>query len=426
MKKSLKTHGLWETTAPPAPETTRLEGDHRADVAVVGGGYTGMSAALHLAEGGARVVLLEAREIGFGGSGRNVGLVNAGLWLAPDDIEKTLGTDAGQKLIAALGSSPDLVYSLIEKHGIACEAVRSGTLHCAHSPSGHRDLQRRAEQWHRRGVQVSLLGREDAARMIGSNAYYGALLDFRAGTIQPLAYVRGLANAAQNAGARLYTDSRVLSIEHKGPAYRLSTASGSVKADAVIIATNAYTEKVAEDMNRACVLIHFSQFATKPLPDHVVQSILPGRQGAWDTNTVLSSYRLDQSGRLVVGSFGRVDTGGEALQAAWARRTIRKVFPQVGNIACDYRWHGAIAMTPDHIPRFYEPLPGFVAITTFNGRGIGPGTVFGKVLSDYLLGASGDDIPLPKSEPKPVHLKFIRELGYEVGARAYHLIQRLL
>ena len=185
-------------------------------MAVVGCGYTGLSTALRLAEAGARVVALEAVEIGFGGAGRNVGLVNAGMWLAPDDIVKRLGSDYGERLLTLLGGGPAEVYALVEKHGIDCDLVRNGTLHCAIGPSGLAKIEERARQWGARGAPVNALNREETARRIGVDIYAGSLLDLRAGTIQPLAYARGLAGAAIAAGALVHTQSPVRSAERTG------------------------------------------------------------------------------------------------------------------------------------------------------------------------------------------------------------------
>lgn len=172
---------------------------------VIGGGYTGLSTALHLAAEGTRVVVLEGKEVGFGGSGRNVGLVNAGLWVLPDEVPRVLGPLYGDRLLAALGEGPRIVFDLVARHGMACEATPAGTLHCAVGKAGYGQLEQRAEQWQRRGAPVQLLDARATAARTGSTAYTGALLDRRAGTIQPLAYVRGLAHAAIGAGATLHT-----------------------------------------------------------------------------------------------------------------------------------------------------------------------------------------------------------------------------
>jgi glycine/D-amino acid oxidase-like deaminating enzyme len=136
-----KSRGLWEKTASPAPATWALSGSVQTDVAIIGAGFTGLSAALHLARAGAKVTVIEGANIGFGGSGRNVGLVNAGLWLPPDDVERALGKEHGRAIIDMLGAAPDLVYGLIGQYEIECEATRTGTLHCAVGESGWRDIE---------------------------------------------------------------------------------------------------------------------------------------------------------------------------------------------------------------------------------------------------------------------------------------------
>jgi len=426
MQDKALSHGLWEETAPPSPKSSPIEGEQSADVAVIGGGYTGLSAALHLAESGTDTIVLEAKEIGFGGAGRNVGLVNAGLWLMPDDVVRIVGPAYGERLIEVLGASPDLVFGLIEKHGIQCEAMRKGTLHCAHSPRGFRALQQRQAQWQRRGAPVTLLSREDAAPKIGSDGFHGALLDERAGTIQPLAYAYGLAKAAKHAGARLFVDSPVTDLKRESNYWCLTTPSGHVRAKAVILATHGYPQYAFKNREKELIPFNFFQFATSPLPENVRKTILPGGQGAWDTNMILSSFRLDQSGRLIVGSVGQVENRGYSLHKSWARRTVRMIFPQVGPTSLEYAWNGRIAMTVDHIPRFHMLDEDLVSVNSYNGRGIGPGTVFGKLLAELVQGARPDTIPLPVAKPRAILTRNLRGLFYETGAQLYHLIQRCI
>ena len=426
MKSKNFSHGLWADTAPHAPKLSPIEGEQKANVAVVGGGYTGLSAALHLSEAGEDTILLEAREIGFGGAGRNVGFVNAGLWLMPDEVVRRMGQKYGESLIEVLGASPDLVFELIEKHGIDCAAVRKGTLHCAHSPSGFKELQQRESQWKRRGAPVTLLSREEAAPRIGSDSFFGALFDQRAGIIQPLAYAYGLADAAKRAGARLYVDSPVTDLKRESGHWRLTTPTGSVLAKYVILATLGYPDFAFKDRQKEIIPFNYFQFATSPLPDDIRKTVLPGGEGALDTNMILSSFRLDQAGRLLVGSVGQVEKMGYSVHKSWAQRTIKKIFPQVGPISLEYAWNGQIAMTVDHIPRFHILDKNLVSVCAYNGRGIGPGTVFGKLLAGLAQGTSPGSIPLPVSDPKNILTRNLRGLFYETGARIYHFLQRRL
>ncbi|RBP04066.1 glycine/D-amino acid oxidase-like deaminating enzyme [Roseiarcus fermentans] len=417
------THGLWEKTAPPAPPTEGLRGDIAADVAVVGCGYTGLSAALRLAEAGAKVVALEAVEIGFGGAGRNVGLVNAGMWILPSEMIAALGADYGERALDLLGNAPAAVWAMIEKHAIDCEPVPNGTLHCAVGRAGADEISERAWQWGARGAPVRALDAEEAAKRIGTAAYAGALIDLRAGTIQPLGYARGLAQAAIAAGAAVHTLSAVRAAERTAGRWRVSTARGSVTADWIVVATDAYGGAPWPGPRREQIHLPYFNFATTPLKPAHLASILPGREGCWDTKTILSSFRLDRAGRLVFGSVGALRGTGRAIHRAWARRAIAKLFPGVGGVAFEAEWYGMIGMTRDAAPRFHRLADRVVTFCGYNGRGIAPGTVFGRVLADHVLGRiSEKDLPLPVTAPEAPTLPRAREAWYEAGAQVAHAL----
>jgi glycine/D-amino acid oxidase-like deaminating enzyme len=416
-----RSHGLWERTAPPAPETRPLEAAIDVDVAVVGAGYTGLSAALHLAQGGASVAVIEAAEIGFGGSGRNVGLVNAGMWVMPDELPAALGETYGRRLLALLGDAPRAVFELVEKHAIACEVERRGTLHCAVGRSGLAQIAERARQWRARGAPVRVLDAAETAAKVGTTAYSGSLLDERAGTIQPLAYARGLAHVALGLGAQIYGSSPVVACEDDGGAWVLRTPRGSARAKWVVVATNAYTSAPWGEIRRELVGLPYFNFATTPLPEELRRSILPERQGAWDTREVLSSFRFDKQGRLVFGSVGALRGTGVAIHRDWARRAVRKLFPGIGEVAFEAEWYGMIGMTTNALPRFHRFGRNIVSFSGYNGRGIAPGTVFGRCLAEFALGALSEaDLPLPVSEPAPAKLRAAFEAYYEVGAQIAH------
>jgi glycine/D-amino acid oxidase-like deaminating enzyme len=426
MNNDPRSHGLWEASAPAAPATPPLAGDVSADVAIVGAGYTGLSAALHLALGGASAVVIEAVDIGFGGSGRNVGLVNAGMWVMPSALHETLGRTYGPRLLRQLGDAPALVFELIERHCIDCQPVRAGTLHCAANAKGLAQLKERARQWQALGAPVRLLDAEETAAKVGTTAYRGSLLDLRAGTIQPLAYVRGLAAAAIAAGARLHSGSPVVAVEDLGSAWRVRAASGgSVRAKWVIVATNAYTgpNGVWSQLGEELVRLPYFNLATAPLPEELASSILPERQGAWDTRQVLSSLRFDRAGRLVFGSVGALRGSGRSIHSAWGRRALAKLFPRLMGVRFEHEWFGSIGMTADAVPRFHELGRNTVSFSGYNGRGIAPGTTFGRDLARLVLGElSRSDLSLPVTTVAPASLKPVKEVFYEVGAQAAHLV----
>ncbi len=418
------THGLWEASAPPAPNTSPLRGRIAVDVAVIGAGFTGLSAALHLAEGGRSVAVLEAAEIGFGASGRNVGLVNAGLWVMPQQLPQRLGAARGAQLLQTLGDAPSVVFDLIARHRIECEAARHGTLHCAAGPRGLADLRQRAEQWQRLGAPVRLLDAAETAARTGTSAYAGALLDLRAGTIQPLAYVRGLARAAIVAGAAVHSNSPVVAIEDLATGWRLRTRDGGVvDAGWVVVASNAYTNPGGPWPELAGELVRMPYFnmATPPLPEALRRTILPGGEGAWDTRAILSSLRLDQAGRLVFGSIGALRGPGHAIHRGWGRRALARLFPQLRGMAFEHEWYGWIGTTTDALPRFHQLARNIVSFSGYNGRGIAPGTVFGRELARLVLGEVDiEELSLPDSAIAAFGWKPLREAFYEAGAQVAH------
>jgi glycine/D-amino acid oxidase-like deaminating enzyme len=418
-------HGLWEASAPPAPEVPALQGHATVDVAIVGAGYTGLSAALHLAEGGATVRVLEALDIGFGGSGRNVGLVNAGMWVMPSVLPAVLGPVYGERLLERLGNGPSVVFDLIERHGIACEAERAGTLHCAVGAGGLREITERARQWQARGAPVALLDAATAAQLTGARGFSGALLDRRAGTIQPLAYARGLARAARAAGAVLHARSPVAALRDEGTHWRLSTAQGAtLDARWVLVCTNAYSAPDGLWPGLDSELVHLPYFnlATRPLTDAERAAVLPQRHGAWDTRQVLTSFRLDAANRMVFGSVGALRGAGLAIHRDWGRRALARLYPRLKGSDFEHAWYGRIGMTPDALPRLHRLARNTWSFSGYNGRGISPGTVFGRELARLVLGQQTEsDMALPVSPWQPVPLRRVREAGYELGARAVHL-----
>ncbi len=389
---------LWDTTAEETDPGQEFQPDGTYDVAVVGGGFTGLSTALHASEKGLSVHVLEARHLGFGGSGRNVGLVNAAVWLPPAKVREKLGENFGPRFLERFGNGPRVVFDLIEKHQIRCEATKTGTVHAAHSPSGFRDLQERHAEWQRLGEPVDLISREEVAKIIGSKAFHGGLLDHRAGTINPMGYCRGLARAAVAAGAVVSTGVKVKTLTKDGDLWRVETDKGSISAKKVVLGTNAYTDELWPGLKNVFTIIHYLQFATPPMGPEA-SHILPGKQGLWDTGPIMFSYRRDAFDRLMVGTMGRViGSKDSGLTRRWAAKAVKRVFPELGPVSFEEAWHGQIAMTPDHLPRIHQLSDGLWTAIGYNGRGITTGTLFGQSLADILTGMDPKDLPLPVTD----------------------------
>jgi len=431
---------LWQASA-NNPFTGQALAHHaHTDVAIIGGGYGGLSAALELAKSGLDVHLLEAQTIGFGGSGRNVGLVNAGLWIPPDDIEATLGQAAGQKLNQAFACAPDMVFDLIQKYQIDCNPVRHGTLHCATNKSGLKDLNRRFLQQQKRQAPVELLSASATIQRTGSSEFLGALFDARAGTIQPLSYAFGLAHAAVKAGASINTQSAVLDYRYQDKQWHIFTAQGRVSANQLIVATNAYgTQNDAQRSSRDAqsqapqsqtkgyfTPIGYCQFATAPLTLKQQEQILPHKEGCWDTAHAMSSFRLDHKGRLIIGGVGSLEHKGSSTHMHWAQRKLMALFPELKAYEFDYMWSGQIAMTADKLPKMCAIGPQAISLYGYSGRGIGPATTLGCAAAKWAMGLDEIHLPLAISDPTMDHHWRLKSAYYNTGALLAHWFESRL
>lgn len=414
---------LWVASCREDFSANELEGPLEVDLVVLGGGYTGLSAALRASEKGLRVAVLEARSVGHGGSGRNVGLCNAGLWLPPEEITKRLGETIGKRLNRILGDAPEAVFGLIDRYGIDCSPVRNGTLHCAHSAGGFRDLQERFRQQKELGAPVELLDAKEARARVGSKRVHGALWDHRAGTIQPMAYAKGLARAAVSAGAKVFENTPALSIGWETTQWEVATPKGRVKATALLQATNAYVHRDSWVKPQKLVPVYFFQAATEPLSDEVRARILTGGEGCWDTAKVMSSYRMDDAGRLVIGAMGQLNHVGSRSHASWVRRKTVRMFPELKGVKFDHLWHGRIGMTQEYLPKIQRLGPNGYACFGFSGRGIGPGTLFGQHVVDALIERSEEVLPVVPVDTQAIPFRNGRAAFYETGATLTHLIK---
>ena len=412
---------LWQETSKEKIAFGNLKKSITTDLVVVGGGFTGCSTALFAAKNGLSVTLID-QKIGYGGSGRNVGLVNAGLWMPPETVENILGLDAGVKLNKALAKAPDLVFSLIDNYGINCSAKRSGTLHCAHSEKGLKDIQLRFKQLSERGAELELLDKQQTEQRIGSSKFFGSLFNKKAGIINPLDYCLGLAKAAKSNGVNIYESTLATKIQSINNEWLVKTSEGSIKAKMLLIATNAY-QKPIEGLNPSqYTSVQYFQVATKALPLDLAKSVLPNAEGCWDTASVMSSFRLDADNRLIIGGIGNLGHSASKIHTNWARRKVESLFPQLTNIAIDFSWHGRIAMTDDHIPKILRLGNNAYSVFGYSGRGIGPGTYFGKAVSDCLITGDENFLPVDPLDNYQEPLSRIKGGIIEFGATVSHLL----
>ncbi len=399
---------LWAATAEPAPDCPPLAGSEEAEVAVVGGGFTGLSAALHLAEAGTSVRLLEAAEPGWGASGRNGGQVNPGWKILPSAIRERYGADRGERVIRMAGSTCDLVFDLIERHGIACDAIRPGLVFGANGRRALGVIDDWVRDWSAAGADVERLDRQGSADLLGTETYDAVFLDRRGGNIQPLSYARGLARAAQAAGAHLHGASPAIAVEKQGAGWRVRSRAGEVRARWVLLCTNGYSDALWPGLAQAVVPVMSLVAATKPLSGNLREGILPARNAVTEAKRVIVYYRLDAADRFVIGGRGRLGLADEGSDLAHLERVAVRYFPQLEGAEWEFNWGGLVAMTRRKTPLMMRLAPGVLAGLGFNGRGVAMGTMMGKQLAAAVRGEEVD-MPLQALERWPLHA--FRQLG---------------
>jgi glycine/D-amino acid oxidase-like deaminating enzyme len=265
---------------------------------------------------------------------------------------------------------------------------------------------------------LTMMDKTETENKVGSSKFIGSLRDSRAGTIQPLAYCRGLARKAKELGAKIYEKSKVSRIRKQNGMWQTYVQDIEIKSKYLLLAMNAY-----QDLDKAHNIgkfstVYYSQFATRPLNSNEMSTILPGKEGCWDTATIMSSFRIDDAGRLIIGTMGNSEGFGKYVHSNWANKKLKDLFPFLPDLEFNYRWSGKIAMTKDHIPKIVNFEENALSCFGYSGRGIAPGTLFGKTCASALL--SGNLSMLPVSALRQYKEAFTREKTtfYEIAAVA--------
>ena len=378
-------------------------------VAVVGAGITGISTALALAEHGVEVVVLEASHVGAGASGRAFGQVMSYGKHDQHWTWRRFGVDRGNELIDFFATGPSVVFSLIERYGIDCEAKNNGTVLAMHHPNAREHLLATAKYWASRGAPVEILTGTELATLIGSDRYELAMLDRRNGTLNVFGYVQGMARAAATAGATVIEQCPVESIVREGNAWLLKTHLGEVRAENIVLATNAFSDSPWPALGRSIVPFRGYGLVTAPIEPALRHDILPGGQSLFDTRRLFSGLRLRPDGRMNVSTDGPPFRIGNAHRDK-ARRRLLSTYPQLESVEWEEEWAGWIAITASQFPGLHPIGDRAWAALGYSGRGIALGTLLGREVAREIIG--------DRNRPSPFPITALRKLPSRLGAMA--------
>lgn len=416
---------LWEDTAVPPVDVPSIEGTRQADVLIVGAGYLGLSAALHLAEAGVDVVLVDAEAPGWGASGRNGGQIIPGLKHDPEELEAIYGRERGGALWRFAGTTANVVFDLVARHRLDCGARRTTWIQALHSAKALERAKRRIDDWTKRGAAVEYLNRAQVAAVAGTDIYQGAFADHRAGALQPLSYARELARVALAAGTRIYSKARVVALSADRSGWCATTANrATVRAQTVLMATNAYTNALVPGLAQSIVSLNSLQIATAPIPQHLRRTLLPNGEVLSDTRRVIRYWRLDDDGRLLMGGRGPYREPDSERDWAHLASDVRKHFPDLRDVPFTHRWGGRVAVHADYLPRLHQPQPSLLVAIGCQGRGVAWQTAIGAELARVVIDPRHDPV-LPLSPIRPMRFHAFKAIGVPAMLAAYRALDHL-
>jgi glycine/D-amino acid oxidase-like deaminating enzyme len=382
----------WHDTTPPFTMTSPDRVGGHYDVAVIGAGFTGLSAALHLSKAGVRVVVLEGGTVGSGASGRNGGHLNNGIAHSYLSAKAHLGPDRAKALYRAFDDSIDSIERIVKEERIDCAFRRCGKLKLASKPAHMDALARNFEALHEEvDPDTALLRREDLATEVGSDAFHGAMLSRKSAMMHMGRYVTGLATAAARHGATIYENALVTQRRQTGDRTEIETSRGTVTANTVVLATGAYTTKNFPYFRRRIIPVGSFIIATRPLSESEIAATMPGNRTYVTSMNIGNYFRLAPDRRMIFGGRARFsatsDQRSDAKSGEILRTSLVKLFPHLARVEIDYCWGGLVDMTQDRFPRagFAD---GVWFAMGYSGHGAQMSTQMGILLADAIMGKS--------------------------------------
>jgi gamma-glutamylputrescine oxidase len=387
MRHSITARSYYQATAHAAPVRPALSGNITADVCIVGAGYTGLSAALALAESGYRVVVLEAETIGFGASGRNGGQICTGFSSGQAKIEAQVGKDDARKCFALAQEAKRLLTERIARHRIACD-LRWGYLHAVPKASRCDELKAWKAEWDALGYDdTAILTRSELESRLGTRAYHGALREGGAGHFHPLNYALGLAGAAEAAGAVLHEHSRAIEVD-TGPRPFVRTAQGRVDASFVIVACNAYLGHLVPKLYAKMMPVTSYIITTEPLGEERARALIPNGEAVADTNFIVDYFRLTPDTRMLFGGRASYTTLEPNDLGAYMKPRMTRIFPQLASARIEHAWGGYIAITNNRIPDCGRLGPTAYYAHGYSGQGVALAGLYGLLIAEAIRGTA--------------------------------------
>lgn len=387
MAKSIDARSYYQATTNTQISCETLRGEISADVCVIGAGYTGLSAALELANAGYKVVVLEAEKIGYGASGRNGGQVCTGFSSGQQKIEDQLGKDGARRCFALAEESKALLQQRLAIYDIACD-LTWGYLHCIPKPHQMDELKAWRDEYEELGVGgISLLNRDELEAKLGSRLYHGALRESEAGHLHPLNYCLGLARAAIKSGVTIYEQSRVTEVD-TGTAPWARTAEGRVQAKFMVIAGNAYLGRTVKSLYGRVMPVASYIIATEPLGEAQAKSLVADNEAVANTNFIVDYFRRSSDHRMLFGGRASYSTMEPPNLGEYMRPRMTSVFPQLKDVKIDYAWGGYIAITSNRIPDCGRLSPTVYYAHGYSGQGVALTGLYGKLMAEAIRGTA--------------------------------------
>lgn len=396
--KSFQT-SYWFAAAAPAPEYRPLEANITADIVIVGAGYTGLAAALRMAEMGRDTVIVEANEPGFGASGRNAGCwVPNWAFATPPALRARFGDAVALRMARFMVDGGRLLPELVSRHGIDCDFQKTGVLYVSRKPKSLRTLRDAAVDWQAVEGNVRFVEGAELSRYTGSDRWSGGLLYEQAGLLNPLSFSRGLAAAAQRSGVRLFARSPAVAITPEGNRWRVSAPEGSVLASKVLIATNAFRPALLQ-LSRYFVSMRVGMVTSEPMPDW--RRYLPHGAPYGDVDSKSGFYvGFDRHSRLTVSVLPTLSGGDPARLASAYWRQFRRVYPSApAAVRWDYGWHGHICVPRDKIAKPMQLAPNLFTAFGYAGSGIVQATMMGREMAEWMTTGDRERVRMPDIAP---------------------------